>query len=928
MKILNNEKKFKSLVSIILVFVFAVTSVVCAYADVRIDTYSNGNSDGEFDTGIFTAASSGAGKFIVALYKDNKLIAVDITNTEEEIADYRLNLVIDRSDADTLKVFRFDGVEPLCVNTVLTKTDISGCRIHVNENFDDGTNYSDFINTNVKLGDGYVYNDKTGRSGAIPVTGIGSHLVIQADFALGDNITANLICNYNDVRQYPYELLHVKQSDLYINASATSPFMTSKDIAKDSNGYVNIALILDLENSKYSIYVNEELKMSNISIHKNTFATSSKDIMALMLLNTTKNPDSEQVKLDNLKIYSSDKLLDIGDKIANVHTTDFADTDISHEFYERPTAEELAGYILGKAHPRIILNSSKVNELKTSTDSVINSWKQKIITSADGLLNKSANGSYQDAYDNMLYLGLAYLLTQESDYAQRAYSEADALIKHYKNEKWGTPDALVAARISFILAVCYDWAYDGLTDAQKQRIKDSVFENSINPSYKLYHGQYPGMEITESGWRKSDNNWNAVCHGSAIMTSVAFMEHDAFRTSTLMEASIRGLEILMAKFAPAGGWDEYAMYWRLAMSYLTAALATLEINCGSLYGFEDAPGFEDTMLFSHALEGKTSLVELGDSSNNRINSSFILYWSKIFNKPELTAAQKYKKTEYDMRISALDLVYYDPDMDLGEPYEVPPYYYFAGTELVSFSTEGDNGTYILMTGGEGHSTSHDHLDSGAVVVDMKGERLLWDLGAENYDATGYFTSSKRHTWFRARPEAHNIFVINPSTKTITTDDGTKTYYGQSRDAVSVITSDTSALEAQRATMNLTDAYARDADSASRTISLEENNVIIEDAISLKGDANEVCWSWYLKNTSAVNINEAAKTVTVTQNGKNFTISFETSNSISIETQSALPYSPFNSNATNDIYTSTSGYKRLVVKMDNASGNISLKTTIE
>ncbi len=930
-------KKFKKLICLILTFSIVFASVAAFANGVGISSYIDGNEAAStFTDGIFTAVSSGSDKFFIALYKDNELIKLERTDTPESLSEYKLNMVIDNTGADTLKVFRWDFEgEPLCVNTVLTKTANPNYRVHLNENFDDGTTRFDVPDgTNIVIQNGCLrYNSPVNKYFMINNTS--RYLVIQADYKLPKDTNINLIVNYTGSMQ-PF----VKSTSLGIETGAGVLVKSASEL--DYNDFINIAVLVDLESRKYSIYVDEVNVKSNINlgnIIKNS-GEYTQNKLSIRPAGGFTLANGDMILVDNVKAYSSESPvavgLDLGDSIPNAHVTDFSAAYLDSDIYERPSYMEIADAVIGNGHPRVMLNADRVSELKTSNDLTIQGWKDTILQRAEACLDEavynyrtmSNANDFDPPIERMMTLGLGYLLTDGYEYAARAETEAIALIDQCPS--WGAKAALNASKLAFALSICYDWMYSGLSEECKAVIRESVIAERIEPAYKMYNSQAHNMD--SQGIWSTTNNFNAVNNGSSFITAMAFMDDDAYRAAIIAESSLRAMELLMTSILGDGsGWDEGLGYWKFALNYLTAAIATLEANMGDkeVGGYNNLINLHKTQMYGVGMDGKYGWFNIGDTgaADTRADAAFMYFWSRIFNDSDITSAMLKNKTKYNIAPTPYDLVYYTPSM-YDDSYEFPEAHYFDGTEVVSLlsGAEADD-TYLAISGGKGAAVSHDHLDSGAVLLDMKGERLFWDIGAEHYDAYGIFSGS-RYKYFRCRPEGHNIFVINHNPS----EASSGTYYGQDKDAVSTITSDTANLETSKtATMNLSEAYARDAESANRTISLNGDKAIITDNITLLQEGSTVKWNWYLKNNVGnVRVDNTNKTVTVTQNGKTFTVSFNTTANISISA-SQLPArnsDDLNISGVNSKYHSNSSFTRLSVEIADASGNISLTTTVE
>ncbi len=848
------------------------TTEYTAYADLKltynthsssIKSYSNGNlTDNTYDNGVFVAETAGSGIFAIGLYKEDELVSLSVAENEEELEYVKLSMAIENGEDTYMKIFRFDSDgTPICVNKTLTPQS-KDYRVFFNETFDNG---SAKLNTASVTSDGQIkISGNNVRYGGLSVYFPDRHFVVEADYTLEEGAQCSssyLLCSYTNS---PVALVYMGADGLYAKKNGTK-FLDDEYFEEKRK--INIACVFDLEEFTYDIYVDDELKIENVTLSGLVYPESKYSgitFYALYFKDATNT-----MYLDNYKAYSGSQLIDIGNDIPTAYKTDFKNSPIwETDIYERPEAGTLAARALEAGHPRVMINADRVNEIKISQDENIKKWKEEIIAKADALLSTDIY-AYNDfnpddgSLDNidtcladMMNLGLAYQLAdneaEKKAYSDRAYAQAEVFMdftayhedkKAWVSKDWNSDSYLDVGEISAIMSVCYDWMYDAWSDEQKKAITDAVMECSIDISYKAFFGETLNKEGNNTGisWMKSTNNWNAVCNGGVLTAALAFMEADVHRCSQLAEGTIRGFEYLLPKFAPDGAWYEGTGYWAYTMKYLTIACSTLEASCGTLFGLENTPGFKRSQTYSLDLEGATGSFAFGDGSGNHVKAPYMYYWAKVYDDKEIGGAAKYAMDKFSFNANAFDLIYYNPDY-VSDTYHRPLSTYRAGTEVVTIASGHEKeDTVIAITGGLGTGTSHDHIDSGSVVVDINGMRLIGDTGAEHYDATGYFADG-RYYYYKARPEGHNVFVINP--QELYDQDG-NFYHGQAKDAYSTATLDK---ETGVATMDLTAAYTRDASNAERKIYLTENSgAVIEDEITLKSEGSLVEWYYHFKD---------------------------------------------------------------------------------
>ncbi len=929
----------------------------------KLESYVDGTASSDtFRNGIYTAIGSGSGLFALAVYENNELVSIDFKESADELEEVKLNTVIEDGASKKVKVFHFDEHgEPYIVNLSPEFDGSEDVRIYANEDFSNPEENVVVSDGRLMLASKGVGKDVASRP-RYNVTALnpGRYIVFEADYSLPEGASPfkiRLMGSY-----YANTSGGTSTVNTLIRASASGKIYSDKVSGSNfgtlSSTPVNLAMVVDLEENTFDFYVDKVLKQKNIpflpgDVLPGTMYGDRGFFIGHVSGDKTDEACIGTLLIDNVKMYEGPDFKDIGNKIPNIHHTDYVNKS---EIYERPEASEIAKKVLSSSHPRLLINKEKVEEFKNSTDPFVTDIVQRTIAYADSMLDKSIdtedgvpyemNGTsvqnLPESRNLMMCLGLSYLLTGDKKYSDRAYEEAERMFEIYSlidssksdadgnRDYWNSYSCLDVTEIPQILSICYDWMYDVWTTEQKEEIIKHVMEKGIDNMYRNYYGMYLPSYANASWW-DTKNNQGGVCNGSAIMTAIAFMEEDAHRCSEIAEAGIRALEITLSNFAPDGGWMESASYWKYTLEFVTMAAATLDSVCGTNYGLQNTIGLRNSCFYSLAIEGETGAMSFGDGSVDATNAPFLFYWAKAYKDKSIGAAAMYIKNNFTPGI--YDLVYYDADY-IGD-LELPEFFYYRGTEMVSMrSGSGDKETYIVTTGGKGHSTGHDHLDSGHIILEMNGERVFKDMGAEHYQATGYF-GADRHLYFRSRPEGHNIFVINPTVDA-------KNYPGQDTKAVSTITEyDASG---KSATMNLSDAYARDAKKAERKISLEGKNAVIEDTIVLS-DGGDIYWNWYVtvkndkydedETAGCIEISNDGKYAIVTQrkdltdSGRKFKVSFDASCDYTLSVQAADYYVDVMPDTQKSHKKDNERSKRLSVHITGDAGQeIKLKTRVE
>lgn len=588
----------------------------------------------------------------------------------------------------------------------------------------------------------------------------------------------------------------------------------------------------------------------------------------------------------------------------------------NYMLYDRPKEAEIRNTI-DLQRPRVILNptskSSIINAYKNNTDANIKRWGDSVIALADTVLKGSSlvyapadGSSFTDVGKSFkarsMNLAMAYLLTGDEAYSKRLWKEI-ATVGSFPD--WNPDKYLGLSEITVGFAVAYDWLYDVWTPAERAFMEACIRNNSLVITDRSQYGVQP----TGGWWVTEKTNWNAVCNDGAILGAAAIYETDTALCSRVMQNSIRGLELLLNEFYPLGAWYEGATYWDYLMSHFANLEDTIENCFGTDFNLLSAPGLENTVKFSVYSAGFAGTDNFYDAEFVKGASAATYathYWlAKKYDKPEF-ANLRMQKTNGSGGVA--DMLWYDTATQLGSINLPLDGYLYSGT-LHYASTRGSwtdtNSPYLAFHCGAA-TVNHAHLDNGTYVIDMLGERWASDLGGDDYDLTGYF-GTERFTYYRLRPEGHNVYVINPDSSE-----------GQDPDASTYISRGNIGYSTGNKTFaiaNLTNAYSANATSAKRGYRLADNrtSVVIRDEITLK-KASDIYWFSHTDADIQIIDNNTA---ILTKNDKQVKFSIITNGNITLSVMDAEPL-PTSPNPQGQ--ASNSGYKKLCAKVS-GSGEI-------
>jgi hypothetical protein len=425
---------------------------------------------------------------------------------------------------------------------------------------------------------------------------------------------------------------------------------------------------------------------------------------------------------------------------------------------------------------------------------------------------------------------MAWRLSGDKKYLKRAILELDAACKF---KDWNPSHFLDTAEMSTAVAIGYDWLYHDLTQAQRDQFSTALIKLGRDPARAGFTGS------NRAWWSNLRNNWTQVCAAGLLITERALEKKgDPIHKARLEARAI--LEDCRAFYLPNGGYPEGPSYWHYGSIYHVLGIAATRNDRKELT-IPTPPEFKRSLLFPMHLTGSTGYVfNFADSgrSAKRSNISVAQSWmSKEFNDPSSTHYVR-NKIEQDIlhsqdselfkkdRFFPLHLLWIPQAKNKAIPKVALDSKWLGSQPVATFrSSWNDPDAMFLAIKGGLSNVSHGHMDVGSFVFESDGVRWVEDLGAENYNLPGYFSAGAgRWKFFRLSNLSHNTLVIG----------------GKLQD-MNALTSPLINFEstpiAGSATINMSPAYARQADKVLRKADFnrENNSVSITDTITAATD---------------------------------------------------------------------------------------------
>ena len=447
----------------------------------------------------------------------------------------------------------------------------------------------------------------------------------------------------------------------------------------------------------------------------------------------------------------------------------------------QPTEANLLN-TMAQDHPRLFATAERFAKLKAAylspAASQQKTWAQNAINSANSILTQAPvvyapdvrsvilNDS-RKVVDRMYKLGLAWQLTGDAQYAERAWTELNTVADNTLFPNWNPSHFLDTAEMTHACAIGYDWFYHYWDATRRTTIRTAIINKGLTPGLSQF--------TSNAGWSQSDgNNWNQVCTGGLSMGALVVGTESEALVENILNRSINSTRPCWKHFTTDNGaWYEGPGYWGYTTEYGMRILAGLEWVLGSDFGISNTQ----------------NVSEAGYGPMNSLGTSNV-----IFNYADAGAGGGTRGAQFQWMARRYGIAAYDGWENTGSGSALSALWWndHAGITVANngsapdMAFHGDAGTafqpqemvtmrgkwadsratFVGTKGGE-MGADHGNLDAGTFVLDALGKRWFHDLGGDNYALPNYFSFPSnasgvdRWDYYRNRPEGQNTLAINP-----------------------------------------------------------------------------------------------------------------------------------------------------------------------
>jgi len=561
---------------------------------------------------------------------------------------------------------------------------------------------------------------------------------------------------------------------------------------------------------------------------------------------------------------------------------------------------------LDKNHPRLMLNNVQLDGLRKmyANDKVLQKCMNDVLERADNYMEKPML-TYDKIGPRLLHvsrsclnrvyaLGLAWRWTGKDKYAQKAVENLLAVCAF---KDWNPSHFLDTAEMSHAVGVGYDWLFHYMDKETREKVKSGLIKNGMEPGIAAYSGR-------GAGWTRTEFNWNQVCNGGLLAGALAIAETDPQYAEKIVPGALKSLPRALKTYGPDGAWGEGPGYWSYATHYTAYGLTALETALGKDFGLLQIKGLAESGTFPIYTTGPTGLylnfADCGERASRRPMPC--LFWlARAYNNPFYSEAEHKMIAKHSA--SAEHIVWYMPPFRQELKPKDLDRYFRGPVEVAVFRSAWDDPEALFVGVKAGYNqVNHGHLDLGNFELDALGVRWARDLGSDNYNLPGYWSSGRagqRWSYYRLNSFSHNIPLLG----------------GQNQDELAksrFIKFDTKKSSAF-VLVDLTEAYKKCAKKSIRGVAMVQDRraVLIQDEFEIEKPC-EVAWG--MTTDAKIIFIKKNKSAVLNLEGKELAARVLSPAGAEFVVESAEQKKPEKTNK---------GVRRLVVRLPQAKGSVRL-----
>jgi hypothetical protein len=355
---------------------------------------------------------------------------------------------------------------------------------------------------------------------------------------------------------------------------------------------------------------------------------------------------------------------------------------------------------------------------------------------------------------------LLFLVTEEEKYKALVMRQIEVLFDTTRWPMW-CDDAHVnkpphvdirTFRISMWVALCYNWMYNHLTEAEKTFIIDGLDQRAIQPFWEKL-AQKPG-------WYLHRHNWFTNMFGGMGITAMALGDAHS-DTQRLLDTIVPEMIDFNNMFGALGEFNEppgYAGAIRFSVEFAEAYRYYTK-HARNLLTEKPFPEIGYWIMYHTLPPGR--MMAFGDTNTNQ-NFSTPAVMAAMANANHDGVLQWYYLNHFIEMKSPMEMLWFNPDLKVKHPnghMSLGIEYKEHGSEIISRTSWDPLSTHCVVYGKAGRETNHDDNDVGQLCIDGFGERLIIDPGKPKPIYPKDYFGPMQYNYYSRSSKGHNVLVV-------------------------------------------------------------------------------------------------------------------------------------------------------------------------
>lgn len=356
--------------------------------------------------------------------------------------------------------------------------------------------------------------------------------------------------------------------------------------------------------------------------------------------------------------------------------------------------------------------SEQLRELKATCGRKSDVFSAEPVFSLPAASVTDRAAQYRLASGRVIRFAALYRLTGEKPYAERVWRETEALAAL---PSWNADTDLVSAAITaFGVAIGYDWCHPSWNESRKMKVERALLRFALRPGLDACCGR-------SAAWRQ-DPASSAQIHAGILASALVLADAYPETVYKVLDRAPANIAKCFSAYAPDGGFATGVGDWEKATGALVSVLSMLESACGTTYGLDSLPGFQQTALF-----GVIASTQHGAWHADHLpDTSFLPWFTQHYHTPIPAWIRRRELRTGQKSFHVRDLIFHVP-VEENATVELPldAVYRKAGLAVLR-SDWSDRATCLTLHGG---SNTIDRIaDAGAIFMESEGEPFFTDAG--------------------------------------------------------------------------------------------------------------------------------------------------------------------------------------------------------